>query len=105
MKKMVMSAAIGALTMSMTVATPARATDPVAVAAAIKLLVGAGALLAPRAGGTGTSVNTDYALTGNGMPVTSAGQEPAIRPMGPVMLQCNAHGTHCEFVMMMAAGD
>ncbi|MEM6276365.1 MAG: hypothetical protein AAF714_05405 [Pseudomonadota bacterium] len=105
MKKMMMSAALGALVISTTAATPARATDPVAVGAAIKLLIGVGALIGPAARSTGTSVNTEYALTGQGMPVASAAQAAGDARV-PVMLQCNAHGTHCEFVpMMMGSGD
>ncbi|MEM1374377.1 MAG: hypothetical protein AAGF78_08350 [Pseudomonadota bacterium] len=105
MKMIMTGAALSALVFTSVIATPARANDPLAVAAAVKVIIGVGSLLTPAANSTGTSVNTDYALTGKGMPVPSARQAPGTPTPGPMMLRCNAHGTHCAFVPMMTPTD
>lgn len=102
MKRLLMSGALGALVLSFATVTPARATDPVAVAVGIKALIGASLLLQPGPG-LETSVNTDYALTGEGRPTLNTGElagEPTMKPMAP----CHAHNPHCQ-TMTMAPGD
>jgi len=94
MKKLFGSAAMGALVLTMATASPAKATDAITVAKAVKLLI-AGAYIANRSRfPTGTSVNTQYALTGKGHPVHPNGQTFKQH----VYIKCNAHRTHCQTV-------
>ena len=102
MTRLLMSAALGALVLSSSFATPARATDPVAVYVGVKTLIGASLLFHPGPG-LETSVNTQYALTGEGRPTLNNGElagDPTMKPMQP----CHAHNPHCQ-TMTMAPGD
>ena len=78
--KTILSAALAASVAVGIVGLPnqAQATDPVAVAAglAFKLF-----LFAPRTQNPGTSANTHYALTGQGVPVRSKNQPPVTAPV------------------------
>ncbi|MEO0676157.1 MAG: hypothetical protein AAFZ02_01245 [Pseudomonadota bacterium] len=96
--KAINGAAIGALVLSLSATSPARAADPVAVGVGVTLLT-VGALFA---GGNrdrdATSVNTAYALSGQGTPVLSSRQMAGVPERQPVILKCNAHGQHCRMV-------
>ncbi|MCH2077777.1 MAG: hypothetical protein MK180_13040 [Rhodobacteraceae bacterium] len=102
MNRLLMSAALGAMVLASSFATPARATDPLAVYFGVKVLIGASLLVQPGPG-LETSVNTQYALTGEGRPTLNNGElagDPTMKPMAP----CHAHNLHCQ-TMTMAPED
>ncbi|MEL6914806.1 MAG: hypothetical protein AAFP13_09920 [Pseudomonadota bacterium] len=92
MKKTMMGAALTACVLASGAATPARATDVATAVLGVQALVTLGFALSGAQNQGGTSVNTEYALTGQGTPVDN-GRYAARQP---VRIVCHPYPGTCR---------